>query len=237
MQRSLKEEWKAFLIDRGFCPVCESDKNVFPRGTELVCVKCGLVLGPAWQPSSKVPGVGNNTNFAPENHLCFGKLGNVGLSNGRWNIHRIISKNGKENLGIRAIRVRNQCNLTEESTVTRRMKNYLSSWSKQFGWSDNEQGNNAVFSNKLGLNVEWIGGLLTVIHDGRNTKDLSRGIFVLNVRRFFGEKKALEVAEALKCRLEYVEKADYLIKLRLVIKDFCRRRKGQRPGFGKGEAA
>lgn len=209
------EDLREFLIGKGICPECKETGFLWHDGEngEVICRKCAMVVGTRFNPVIRCSGIGNNRDRhdAPENQLCFGKdLGNPDVNSRRNGkaLYQVIGQTHKENLGIRAIQVRNECMASQETNVTQRMKNYLSGWCKQFGWGDH-----VLLSNALGFNARWVGTILTMMKNGKDSKELSRGIFVLNVQKFFGREKALEVAGTLKVKKRYIAKARGLIHL------------------------
>lgn len=217
----LQEEWQEFLIGKGICPICETDENVFNRGIDRVCTQCGLVLESYREPSHHVPGVGNNTSYAPEGPLSFGSdKGNLAVTSAvdRFALHRVLGHAGKENLGIRVIQTKSECAIAEECSriraglVTRRMKMYVSGWLKNNGWREEVE-----FAHRIGRNINWMGGLCDLVHDGRHCRNLSAGLLVWDAQKWFGAKDAVQIMECLKVKGQHIEVAKQMVQLRRVV--------------------
>lgn len=213
VSKSLKSEWFAFLAEKGICPDCETDRYVFPKQGELVCLECGTVLKRVYSPLVRCSGMGNDEarHDAPVNKLCFGSsLGNPAISKGfsLGSLCRVIAPNGKEDLGIRATVVRKECMKSQETTITQRLKNYLSMWCKKYGWHDHH-----LLANSLGYNAEWVGTICSMMNNGKNSKDLARGIFFLNVKKFFGAETAEQIKTELQVKDLYVNKTRDMLTL------------------------
>lgn len=191
------------------CEECGGTRFVDRDGFRW-CVGCGIgerILDVV----HRVPGVGSDTHYAPENKLCFGNdLGTPALNNRRDSkaLYKVLGKNNKENLGVRAIQLKNECMASQETTITQRMKSYLSHWCKQFDWADD-----VLLSNVLGANAKWVGTILTMMNDGSDSKEFARGIFFWGVLKMKGREKALEIAEALELKEVYVKKTRGLLRL------------------------
>jgi hypothetical protein len=170
-------------------PDCDSRRFVDREGWRW-CLVCGIGTMFLEVPH-KVPGVGSDTHYAPENQLCFGRdLGNPAVNSRRDQraLYKVLALNRKEDLGIRAIRIKNECMRSQESPVTQRMKSIGSSLCKRYGFGDN-----VLLSNALGFNLKWIGSILTTLRDGSHSKDLTVAAFVLSVKKFYGWGKAVEI--------------------------------------------
>ena len=127
----------------------------------------------------------------PPNALGFGfDLGNPGLNSSRNSVAllQVLSKHNKSNLGIRNIQIRSECMRAQESPIGQRMLNYGGDFSKRFGFRDR-----VLFANTLGYNIRWIATILTMMKNGIHSKDFATATFLLNVKKFFGEKKATEI--------------------------------------------
>lgn len=210
---TLESEWKEFLVEKGVCPTCLSSKYVFSRGGELVCVKCGFVLKDVFNPLMRCSGVGDGEgrHDAPVNRLCFGDdLGNSDVTSRRnkYALHQVLGKRCKENLGVRVIQTKNEVMRSQETTITQRMKSYLSGWCKRFGW-----GEHVLLSNATGSDAKFVGTMLTMLNCGKDSKELAKGIFVLNVKKFFGPEKASWVGEKLGAKQLFIKKAYRLTHL------------------------
>lgn len=171
------------------CEECGSSKFV-DRDSFRWCLGCGVGT-PIYSRPSRVPGRGADTHYAPTNELCFGRdLGNPSANSTRngFALLQILGKNNKKNLGIRAIQVRRECMRSQEVPIAQRMKNYGGALSKRFGFRDQ-----VLFANALGSNLNWIATILTSMKNGIHSKDFATATFLLNVKKFFGEKKATEI--------------------------------------------
>lgn len=208
------EDLRGALVNQGVCPNCKETGFLWrdKENGEVVCKNCGYTE-PLFAPLIRCSGVGNKQgrHDAPVNKLCFGDdLGNPSVNsrrNGKALFH-VLGRNNRDDLGIRTIQIRNECMRSQENPITQRLKSYLSQWCKQFGWGDN-----VLLSNSCGQNAKWVGTILAMMNDGSHSKDLATAIFVLNVQKFFGKEKAGKVADVLKPKKLYVEKANNLIKL------------------------
>jgi len=183
----------ASSLIREVCEECGCSVFVERKG-KRTCSSCGLEKN-VYTPPSSVPGVGDNTHYAPPNALGFGKdLGNPGLNSSRNSVAllQVLSKHNKANLGIRNIQIRSECMRAQESPISQRMLNYGGDFSKKFGFRDR-----VLFANTLGYNIRWIATILTMMKNGVHSKDFAVATFLLNVRKFFGEKKSVQLMEAL----------------------------------------
>ena len=171
---------------------CGSSKFVDRDGFRW-CLGCGAGT-PLYNTPRRVPGHGADTHYAPTNELCFGRdLGNPGVSSARNGVAllQVLGKHNKKNLGIRAIQVRGECMRSQEAPISQRMLNYGGDLSKRFGYRDQ-----VLFANALGRNLKWIATILTMQNDGTHSKDFAVATFLLNVKKFFGEQKAVQIMEA-----------------------------------------
>ncbi len=214
--RNELEDLREVLISKGICPECKREGSLWkdPQNGEVVCQhrKCGMVVTREFNPLIRCSGVGNiGRSDAPVNDLCFGRdLGNTDV-NSRGNsvaLYQVLGKDNKEDLGIRAIKIRNECMASQETSITQRMKNYLSNWCKQYGWGDH-----VLLSNSLGMHAKWIGSLLTMLDDGTDSKEFARSIMVLDVQKFFGDEKAEKIALELGVKNLFVKKTRSLLQL------------------------
>lgn len=156
------------------------------------------------QHESKCSGIGNGDgrHDAPPNNLSFGKdLGNPGLTSkyNRYALFQVLGKNGSENIGIRKRQIDNECMRSQETVITQRLKNYLSQWSKRFGFRQK-----VLFGNTLGSHAEFIGHFLSLKKDGRKSKELARAIFLYTIKQFFNKQKTLEISKALQPDPRYI---------------------------------
>lgn len=213
VSEALKPEWEEFLIERNICPFCETSRHVFShKNGEVCCHNCGAVIKTEYSPLVRCAGVGTKGRMdSPVNSLAFGNnMGNPAV-NSKFNktaLYSILARNGKENLGIRFIQIKNECMRTQETVITQRIKNYLSSFCKRYGWQ-----NEIILSNALGHAAMWVGATMTLVNNGKNSKNLALGIFYLNVKKLFGLEKACEVAKELEIKKLYIQKAQSLIQL------------------------
>jgi hypothetical protein len=194
---------------------CGSSESLRRDGS-LWCARCGVQLEEEPQiVDNRVPGVGNDpdtgASYGPKNTLAFGdNLGNVAVdSKGRKKaLLNVLKQSGRDNLVLRTIMVRNECMLAEEDPITRRLKEYLSVFSKRFGFDQH-----VILSNSLGNNAKWVGALLTATKNGKHSKELAKGIFAINVFKIVGPEKAEEVIRVLKVKRLFMQKAQNLIHL------------------------
>lgn len=208
------EDLRQIVINEGICPSCKLKgclKEDKERG-EVYCDECGFAQS-VYSPQNRVSGVGNNKDCqqAPRNKLCFGD--NLGSNLSDRDVYRIVRKNGTKNLGIRKIQIKNEIMKSQEKPITQRIKTYLSMWSKQFGWGDK-----VLFANALGSHAQLVGTFLTMLNDGRNSKEIAKGIFDLTVERFFGDEKIPHVEAELKPKKIFIKKARDIIILDKLVK-------------------
>lgn len=208
------EDLRGFLINKGICPHCKGTRGFLSdeENGEIVCQECGFTQR-IYSPQSRCSGVGNGDgrHDAPVNDLCFGR--NLGARLQNRSLLQILRKRGTVDLGIRRIQVRNEIMRSQEKPITQRIKSYLSDWSKMFGWRDQ-----VLFANTLGSHAHWVGTCLTLMKDGRNSKELAKGIFSLTVKRFFGDEKIPLIEAKLKPKKLFIKKARDIITLDKLVK-------------------
>jgi hypothetical protein len=181
MQVASKSSW--------FCEECGSKRFVDRDGFRW-CIGCGIGTQ-IFERLHRVPGVGADTHYAPENQLCFGKgLGNPAVNSkySRKALYQVLAQNNTKDLGIRAIQIKNECMRSQEPSVAQRMKSYGSNLCKRYGFGDN-----VLLSNALGFNLKWIATILTMQNEGSHSKDLAVATFLLNVKKFYGWEKTFEI--------------------------------------------
>lgn len=176
-------------VSNWYCSECGSHRFVDRDGFRW-CLGCGVGT-PIFNVPSRVPGVGAETHYAPTNELCFGRdLGNPGVNSARNGkaLFQVLGKHNRKDLAIRTIQIRSECMRSQEVPIAQRMKNYGANLSKRFGYREK-----VLFANSLGYNLRWIATILTMQNDGVHSKDFAVATFLLNVRKFFGEKKAVQI--------------------------------------------
>ena len=224
---SLTEQWKTFLLARDICPTCLTGANVFPRGVDLVCTKCGTVLRPLFITIQRVPGVRTTTHPPPEGALCHGDdRGNPSVDSkvNKFALQRVLQTEhlGSDLRGLRrrVIQMKGELALAQEcarmktGAITRRMKNYVSRWMKDLGWQTDGM---EVFAHRIGRHINWVGGLMDLIGNGAHSRDLAAALLVLDATRWWkrtGNAKGAMLTKKLGVKPEHIKTVNAIIQLR-----------------------
>ena len=208
-------------MERGICPECQTSRHVQERRGERVCTQCGYVLGDRFIRAGVVPGRGSQTYVAPEGPLSFGNdQGNPSAvsKSDQFALHNVLKQAGTENLGLRVLQTKAECALAQEcsrlraGTVTRRMKDIVSNLMKDHGFRDD-----VILAHRVGRNLNWVGGLLDMIGDGRHGKRLASSLLVLAVQTHYNSAKAEKLMNHLRLKTTHLAEAKRLLMLRTSI--------------------
>lgn len=172
------EVWQAFAQECGLCPECLIESLTISRDEpkEVVCSRCGLVIGLYFEAPSKLPGHGTDTTYNDTCQLAFGK--SLGSHLRKFQTYSVLAKssNGKKDLGLRAVQIKNLLHV--ESLQVRNMLFHGSQLCKQHGLSGKDE-RSIKFADELGKILRVAGATALVLTRGSiRSKHLAESCFI-----------------------------------------------------------
>ena len=177
-KRLSPEIFMEFCRETGLCPQCLTETLTISQDDlrEIVCVRCGLVLGEEPPQSNRLPGVGSHTTYNDVCQLAFGK--SLGSHMRKYQLYSVLAKsrNGKADLGIRAMWIKQF--LKTEPPQIERMLRYGSDLCKKYGLGGKDE-RSVKFGDELGKILRVAGAVALVLTRGSiRSKHLAESCFV-----------------------------------------------------------
>jgi hypothetical protein len=218
-----KEIFSAFCQEASLCPECLTETLTISQdeSKEIVCKKCGLVVGDFLEKQHTLPGVGGDTYYNDTCSLSFGK--SLGTELGKYQMYSVLAKSeaGKIDIGKRRLIIKNVMRV--EIPQVQQLLYYGSQLCKEFHL-DGKDDRSVMFANELGRTLRLVGSVaLSLSNNTLGIKKLVKACFLYLHKKTFHNGSQLQ--KQLKVDDASIEWVEWILNSYTIPKGFEIRRK------------